>query len=97
MEKGTKTHAARRIALDLDTLAVLAEHRVRLEARAAACRLPFHTIDDLELATCCWVYWFNTNRSHSSIGYATTIEHENAYYHHNNPDQHQLTGEPSLN
>jgi transposase InsO family protein len=43
-----------------------------------------------------WVYWFNTNRSHSSIGYDTPIEHENAYYHHHNPGQHQLTGEPSL-
>jgi putative transposase len=57
---------------------------------------PFHTVDDLELATCSWVYWFNTNRSHSSIGYDTPIGHENAYYHHHNTDQHQLTGEPSL-
>jgi putative transposase len=57
---------------------------------------PFHTVSDLELATCSWVYWFNTNRSHSSIGYNTPIEHENAYYHHHNTGQHQLTGESSL-
>jgi integrase len=37
-EKGTKTHQARRIALDEATMAVLAEHRDRCRARAAAAR-----------------------------------------------------------
>jgi len=41
IEKDTKTHAARRIALDPSTLLVLAEHRRRMEVRAAACALPF--------------------------------------------------------
>jgi integrase len=40
--KDTKTHAARRIALDSETLAVLARQRARMAARAAACRLPFN-------------------------------------------------------
>jgi integrase len=37
-EKATKTHQARRIALDEATLAILAEHRERCRARAAAAR-----------------------------------------------------------
>ena len=37
--KDTKTHAARRIAVDRDTLAVLARHRARLEALAAAAQM----------------------------------------------------------
>ncbi len=41
VEKGTKTHASRRIALDSETLAILDEQRQRLEARAAACLLEF--------------------------------------------------------
>lgn len=37
----TKTHAARRIALDPATLAVLARHRKAMKKRAKACRVPF--------------------------------------------------------
>jgi integrase len=37
--KDTKTHAARRIALDPETLSALAAHRKRLEFRAALCRV----------------------------------------------------------
>jgi integrase len=40
--KDTKTHAARRIALDAATLAVLDRHRQRLEQRAAACAIEFN-------------------------------------------------------
>ena len=39
--KDTKTHAARRIAVDPETLAVLACQREAMEDRAAACRLEF--------------------------------------------------------
>jgi putative transposase len=35
---------------------------------------------DLELATASWVAWYNTNRSHSSLGDRTPIEYEQAYY-----------------
>ncbi len=48
-------------------------------------RRPHHSVDDLELATLSWVHWFNTNRLHSSIGYLTSIEHEEAHYRQNNP------------
>jgi integrase len=37
--KDTKTHSARRIALDPETLSVLDTHRERLEYRAALCRV----------------------------------------------------------
>jgi putative transposase len=53
-------------------------------------------VDDLEYATLSWVHWFNHNRLHSSIGYATPVEHEHAYYRHNTPGKHPLPGELSL-
>jgi putative transposase len=56
---------------------------------------PFATVDDLELATCSWVYWYNTNRSHSAIGYATPTTYENTY-HLNNTRELQLSGKTSL-
>lgn len=37
VEKDTKTHASRRIALDPDTVAVIESHRKRMADRAAAC------------------------------------------------------------
>ena len=40
--KDTKTHAARRIALDTDTLTVLATHHQRMQRRALLCR---HELD----------------------------------------------------
>ena len=39
--KDTKTHAARRIAVDTETMDVLARHRRRCEVRAITCRLEF--------------------------------------------------------
>jgi putative transposase len=41
---------------------------------------PFHTVEQLELATCEWVHYYNHHRLHSSIGYHTPIEAEQAYY-----------------
>ena len=40
--KDTRTHAARRIAIDSETLAALARQRVRMEERARMCRLAFN-------------------------------------------------------
>jgi len=40
--KDTKTHAARRIALDDDTIAILDRQRERLEHRASVCELEFN-------------------------------------------------------
>ena len=39
--KDTKTHAARRIAIDGETMAVFARHRDRMETRARACAVDF--------------------------------------------------------
>jgi len=41
---------------------------------------PFRGVDDLELATCSWVAWFNSSRLHSAIGYLPPIEYETAHY-----------------
>jgi len=41
---------------------------------------PFRGVDDLELATCSWVHWFNGSRLHSAIGYLPPIEYETAHY-----------------
>jgi putative transposase len=57
---------------------------------------PFRTVDELELATLSWVHWFNENRLHSSIGYLTPIEMENAYYREINSRQQPLLGELAL-
>ena len=39
VEKGTKTHAARRVALDDGTVEIVRAHRVRMSERAAMCRV----------------------------------------------------------
>ena len=46
--------------------------------------------------TLSWVHWFNTNRLHSALDYATPIEFEEQYYRQNNPQQQPLPGEPAL-
>jgi putative transposase len=57
---------------------------------------PWRGVDDLELATLNWVWWFNQTRLHSAIGYQPPIEYENDYYRHNTTQQQPLLGEPSL-
>ena len=57
---------------------------------------PFHSVDDLELATLSWVHWFNTARLHSALDYLTPIEYETEYYRQNDPRQQPLPGEPAL-
>ena len=57
---------------------------------------PFRTVEQLELATCDWVHWFNHERLHSSIGYATPAEFEQEHYRQINAQQPPRLGEPSL-
>lgn len=57
---------------------------------------PFRTADELELATLSWVHWFNENRLHSSIGYLTPVEKENAYYSEIDSQHHPMLGELAL-
>jgi putative transposase len=42
-------------------------------------------LDDLEIATCGWVSWFNEERFHGELGDLTPIEFEHAHYRQ--PDQ----------
>ena len=41
---------------------------------------PWHTVEELELATLLWVDWYNTTRLHSSISYQTPVAYEQAYW-----------------
>jgi putative transposase len=38
-------------------------------------------LDDLEIATCAWVPWFNEERLHSELGDVTPVEFEDDYRH----------------
>lgn len=41
---------------------------------------PYQTIADIEYATAGWVDWYNQRRLHSSLGYLTPTEYEQAHY-----------------
>ena len=41
---------------------------------------PYRTIADVEYATAGWVDWYNHRRLHSSLGYHTPAEFEQAHY-----------------
>jgi len=49
---------------------------------------PWRTIEQVELATLSWVWWWNHQRLHEHLGYHTPIETEQAYY--NQPTEPQL-------
>jgi putative transposase len=41
---------------------------------------PWRGLHDLEIATCSWVPWFNTERLHSELQDRTPAEIEDAHY-----------------
>ena len=43
-------------------------------------RGPWRSVEDVELATLEWVWWFNYHRLLEPIGYVPPVEHEEAYY-----------------
>ena len=47
---------------------------------------PWKGLDDLEIATCAWVSWFNEERLHSELGDATPAEFEADYGQRSQPD-----------
>jgi putative transposase len=53
----------------------------RNPAALAANGGPWRGLDDLELATCGWVAWFNDERFHGELGDLTPAEFEDAYRH----------------
>ena len=58
---------------------------------------PWHTVEELELATLLWVDWYNTSRLHGSIGDIPPIEYEQNYQQqHDNARQQPLPGTPSV-
>ena len=57
---------------------------------------PFRTVDDLELATLSWVHWFNHDRLHAALGYATPVEAENDYNLLTISRQEPQPGQPAL-
>ena len=47
---------------------------------------PWRGLDDLELAVCAWVSWFNDERLHSELGDRTPSEIEADYRHQSQPE-----------
>ena len=47
---------------------------------------PWRGLDDLEIATCGWVSWFNEERLHSELGDKTPEEFEAEYRHKSQPN-----------
>ena len=47
---------------------------------------PWKGLDDLEIATCAWVSWFNEERLHSELGDRTPAEAEADYRQSSQPD-----------
>jgi putative transposase len=47
---------------------------------------PWKGLDDLEIATCGWVAWFNEERMHSELDDRTPAEVEAEYRHKSQPD-----------
>ena len=48
-------------------------------------RRPWRTVEQVELATLEWVWWFNNQRLHSGLDYRTPAEVEAAYYAEQDP------------
>lgn len=42
---------------------------------------PWRTVEDVELATLEWVWWFNHHRLFGPLGHVPPAEFEEAYYH----------------
>jgi len=58
----------------------------RNPAALAANGGPWRGLDDLEIATCAWVSWFNEERLHSELGDRTPAEAEDDYRQRSQPD-----------
>ena len=50
------------------------------KAELIRARGPWRTVEQVELATLEWVWWWNNQRLHSELDYRTPIEAENEYY-----------------
>ena len=50
-------------------------------------RGPWRGLDDVELATLEWVWWFNHHRLLSSIGHVPPVEYEEKFNSHHTPHE----------
>jgi putative transposase len=57
---------------------------------------PWRTCDQLELATCDWVDYWNNHRLHSAIDYRTPCEAEADYHNHHKPRNQPVSGPNTL-
>ena len=57
---------------------------------------PWKGLDDLEIATCRWVSWFNTERLHGALGDRTPAEIEDRYREDLSPPRPERTNPASL-
>jgi putative transposase len=53
-------------------------------------RGPWRNLEDVELATLEWVWWFNHHRLLEPIGYVPPVEHEEAFYGRQAPQPERL-------
>jgi putative transposase len=51
---------------------------------------PYKTIADVEYATAGWVDWYNNRRLHSTLGYVSPVEYEQAHYAALNRELHPV-------
>ncbi len=62
---------------------VIGLFKTELHRNPAALRTnggPWRGLDDLEIATCAWVSWFNEERFHGELDDLTPADFEDAYY-----------------
>jgi putative transposase len=57
---------------------------------------PWRTVEDVELATLAWVYWWNTQRLHSAIGDGPPAEFETSHYAGYRPSTPAVNAKRSL-
>jgi putative transposase len=73
-------------ALAESTIGLFKTELHRNPAALARNRGPWRGLDDLEIATCGWVSWFNDERLHGELDDLTPTEVEDGYYrHHSQP------------
>ena len=57
---------------------------------------PWRGVDDLELATLNWVWWYNETRLHSALDHTPPIEYEQNHYRQTNQQPDTMSEEPAL-
>lgn len=73
-------------ALAETTIGLFKTELHRNPAALAANGGPWRGLDDLEIATCGWVSWFNQERIHGELDDLTPAEVEDAYRHRSQPE-----------